>query len=549
MGRYASVPEDWTADGVMPEAVARYEADIQHLEALFDAPLSPERRKRTARLLQEWQAALEGLDWQGLSLSDRTDALLLLRHIRLMYWLMEEEELRFRQVCQSLPQAEELVGMLDAHRRLEDLEPRSCAEILTRTAEALQELTGKLESGAVAGVTAVRLWRFLRDLPRVLTAWRDFWHGYEPFLTWWVQQPYDELNRRLTECIEKAEKTASGDDKAAIIGDPVGREALEKDLSLEMIPYTPEELIEVGQREAEWCRTEMRKAAAEMGCGDDWRAALEKVKQDHVPPGEQARFVRELAREAVTFLEERQLIRVPELARDGWHIEMMSPDRQRVNPFFLGGDRIVVSYPKSDMTHSEKLMSMRANNRHFSRATVQHELIPGHYLQHFSRERYRRYRRLFYTPFWTEGWALYWEMRLWELGFPRTPEERMGMLFWRLHRAARIIFSLRFHLGEMTTADCVEMLVNEVGHERSTAEGEVRRSFGGEYPPLYQCGYLIGGLQFRALHRELVEAGGMSERDFHERVLRENCMPVAVLRAVLSGEELSKDWRPSWRFV
>jgi len=51
------------------------------------------------------------------------------------------------------------------------------------------------------------------------------------------------------------------------------------------------------------------------------------------------------------------------------------------------------------------------------------------------------------------------------------------------------------------------MLVEEVGHERDNALAEVRRSFGGDYDPLYQCAYLIGGLQVRALHRELVGSG------------------------------------------
>jgi len=319
-------------------------------------------------------------------------------------------------------------------------------------------------------------------------------------------------------------------------------------LDAALIPYTPEELIAIGEREARWCRDEMLRAAQDMGMGDDWRAAMERVKEDHVPPGEQTRLVRDLAREAIAFVEERDLIIVPELARDGWRMEMMSPERQKVNPFFLGGECIIVSYPTAEMEHHDKLMSMRGNNRHFSRATVHHELIPGHFLQHFSQQRYRPHRRVFYTPFWTEGWSLYWEMRLWDLGFPRSPEERLGMLFWRMHRAARIIFSLRFHLGEMTARECVEMLVNEVGHERATAEGEVRRSFEGDYPPLYQCAYLIGGLQIRALQQEMVSRGSWTDRQFHDAFLRENCMPIAMMRAILRGDPIPKGFRPVWRF-
>ena len=71
------------------------------------------------------------------------------------------------------------------------------------------------------------------------------------------------------------------------------------------------------------------------------------------------------------------------------------------------------------------------------------------------------------------------------------------MLFWRMHRCARIIFSLGFHLGTMTPRECIDLLVNQVGHERDNATAEVRRSFTGSYGPLYQAAYLLGGMQLR----------------------------------------------------
>ena len=55
------------------------------------------------------------------------------------------------------------------------------------------------------------------------------------------------------------------------------------------------------------------------------------------------------------------------------------------------------------MEHDFKQMSQRGNNKHFARATVHHELIPGHYMQSFFQERYRPYRRQFWTAFWVEG--------------------------------------------------------------------------------------------------------------------------------------------------
>ena len=148
-----------------------------------------------------------------------------------------------------------------------------------------------------------------------------------------------------------------------------------------------------------------------------------------------------------------------------------------------------------------------------------------------------------------EGWALYWELYLWDLQFARSPEDRVGMLFWRMHRAARILVSLQFHLGQMNPAEMVEFLVNRVGHERDGATAEVRRYIGGGYPPLYQAAYLLGGMQLRTLHRELVGTGRMTDRAYHDAVLRENAIPIELIRASLMGTKLPRDARSAWKFL
>jgi Uncharacterized protein conserved in bacteria len=230
-------------------------------------------------------------------------------------------------------------------------------------------------------------------------------------------------------------------------------------------------------------------------------------------------------------------------------MEMMSPERQRVAPFFLGGEGILVSYPTAEMTEEEKLMSFRGNNPHFSHATVFHELNPGHHLQGFMSSRYNPHREIFYTPFWSEGQSLYWEMFAWDHGFQVTPEDRIGALFWRMHRSARIIFSLSFHLGKMTPEQAVQFLVDTVNFERKNAEGEVRRSFNGSYPPLYQIAYMIGGLQLRALHKELVDSGKMTDRTFHDSVLQSGPMPISLVRARLAGVPLTREGPAPWKFA
>jgi uncharacterized protein (DUF885 family) len=118
-----------------------------------------------------------------------------------------------------------------------------------------------------------------------------------------------------------------------------------------------------------------------------------------------------------------------------------------------------------------------------------------------------------------------------------------------MHRSARIIFSLSFHLGKMTPDQAIQFLVDTVDFERANAEGEVRRSFGGAYSPLYQVAYMIGGLQLRALHRELVDAGKMTDRAFHDAVLQGGAMPIAMVRARLTNVPLRREGPAPWRFA
>jgi uncharacterized protein (DUF885 family) len=243
------------------------------------------------------------------------------------------------------------------------------------------------------------------------------------------------------------------------------------------------------------------------------------------------------------------MVTIPPLAAELWRVEMIPPANQRYYPFaFYGGNHMGVSYPTDEMSLDDKLMSMRGNNRHFTRAVVHHELIPGHHLQGFIAERERPYRQAFTTPFLLEGWCLYWEMTLYDAGFPQSPENRVGMLFWRMHRCARIIVSLRFHLGEMNPDQMIDFLVDRVGHERLTATSEVRRFIGGGFSPLYQCAYMLGGLQLRALRHELVDPGAMTEKAFHDAVLAHNAIPVELIRAGLTAQELTPQTRPAWRF-
>ena len=594
-----------TDASLMRALIERYSADLGALERTYPIGVSPTRRTRLAKFYADWRDQLAKMDYDSMDVESRADFLLFENHLRYQVRQLELQGQQYGEVEPLLPFAKTIVGLEETRRRMEPVHPKEAAETLYRMKGQVADIQKRVEAGlpgmkpttdSVAGKTeplqakktvAYRAVSTVRKLRGHLKDWFAFYYGYDPEFTWWVEQPYKEADRSLaayaaflSETIvgvkldnEPAASASAGNDDddddrpragrtggetrggararagdaSDIVGDPIGRDALLVELENEMIPYTPEELIAIGQRELAWCEAEMKKASRELGYGDDWHKALEHVKNLYVEPGKQPQLILDLEREAEQFLDSHDLITIPPLARETWRMEMMSPERQLVNPFFTGGETIRVSYPTDTMSHEQKMMSMRGNNPHFSRATVHHELIAGHHLQQFMTARYKPYRRLFSTPFWGEGWALYWELLLWDLGFVKSPEDRIGMLFWRMHRCARIIFSLSFHLEKMTPQECIDFLVERVGHERENATAEVRRSFESA-PPLYQAGYLLGGLQIRDLHRELVETGKMTHRQFHDAIMRQNRMPIEMLRAIMTGQKLPRKFKSNWKF-
>ncbi|HUH11983.1 MAG TPA: DUF885 family protein [Longimicrobiales bacterium] len=540
------------------QLVDRYAQDRSALFRRYPLGYAPERAERLRPFYAGWRTNLRRLDYQALGVEERIDWQLLDNQLRYQLELLERERRLMAEMQGFLPFAADLMALETARIAMAPVDARGAAALLaalparvTETRKAL-EARQEADSAGVSRIVALRAASALEDLRRALSRWYGHYTGYDPLFTWWVQEPYGGAEKALTAyekfLREKVVGYEEGEDEP-IVGDPIGAEGMRADLLYEMMPYTPEELIAIARRELAWGEEQMRQAARDLGYGDDWKAALEHVKTLHVEPGAQPALVVELAEEAERFLEERDLVTIPPLAKEIWRMEMMSPEMQKVAPFFLGGEIVRVAFPTAEMSHEEKLMSLRGNNVHFSRAVVHHELIPGHHLQGFMAARHNPHRRVFSTPFWNEGGALYWEMLLWDLDFPQSPEDRIGMLFWRMHRAARIIFSLSFHLERMTPEEAIDFLVERVGHERENAEAEVRRSFNGSYSPLYQAAYMLGGLQLRALHEELVGGGRMSNREFHDAILEGGPMPIEMVRARLLGIALPQDFTPSWRFA
>ncbi len=536
----------------------RYRLDLAALNRRYPVDYSPARQARLNEFYDGWQARLRELDFDALSQEGRIDYILLRNRIRFDREMLRLDEERWAEIAPLVPFSDELRLLQEGQLERMRADPRQTADVMNSVVAEVDGLTQGLADAAPSGdeptpeqgytpAVAARAAAHVRHLQSAVEDFSKFYSGYDPLYTWWVTEPYERLSEALESYATAIEEHLVGmkpGEPAPIVGDPVLAEGLTAYLAVEMIPYSAEDLIDIGWAEFERTEAEFRAVSQAMGFGDDWQAALEYVKTLAPPPGEKPWVIFDIAEYSENFVEAMDAITLPPLAREVWRLAMQTPEAQLRNPFFSGGETTRVSYPTAEMTHEDKLMSMRGNTPSFNFATVHHELIPGHHLQGFMSDRFNSHRPR--TPFWGEGWALYWELLLWENEFPRSDEDRIGMLFWRLHRAARIVFSLNFQLGNWTPQQAIDFLVERVGHEPANAEAEVRRT--ALYSPLYQIAYLIGGLQFYALHHELVDSGRMTAREYHDAVLLGGRMPVELVRDRIAGLPLTRDYEARWRF-
>lgn len=539
------------APSELRDLIERWSADQRSLDRFYVFPFSSRHLSRFMEFHQEYLGILDGIDYRALSIDGKIDYLLFKNHLNRALLKLEQDAETAEAALSLLPFAETVITFREDLQRMQWIDAERAAETLSGLRHQIEEAR---QSAQKKGLSAIReAVSMLAALRSGLKEWFDFYNGYDPKFTWWAAEAYESADEALKSYAETLRKDITGQSGAGgyAIKEPVGRDVLLRELAFEYIPYSPEEILAIGWQELAWCEKERLAASRELGYGDNWQAAMEHVKKKYVGPGEQPELIRFLTYEAIEFLEEHDSLTIPPMVKELLRMRMMPLERQRTTPFFTGGEVISVAYPTAAVPYDQKIQVMRGNNPHFSRAVVHHELVPGHNLQGFMAARHRSYRRPFSTSFFGEGWPLYWEMRLWDMDFQRSPEDRIGMLFWRMHRCARIIFSMSYQLGRMSVEECVDLLVDRIGHERQQAEAEAKahlsgRAYGGR--PLAQISYLIGGLQMRALSRELVDSGKMTAKAFHDAVLREGSIPIELLRAKMIDQDLDPDFTSRWKF-
>ena len=351
--------------------IQHYQADQEALERRHAAALPKVKAERLQGLAREVEQELMAIPFDSLDLNSRIDALLLASRLQFDQQELDREQGQQDEMQPWIPFRQSLAALINLDRGAPHVDAPSTARELARLGEEIAQVSKHLDArlkerkeNAAAPhdkevpskVLGNRVAKTIEQLRESLRDWNGFYAGYDPEFTWWMRQPFERCEKHLTDFANLIRREVIGSkegEDAPMIGDPIGRRGLVDALAAEMIPYSPEEIIRIGEEEFKWCEREWKRAAQDLGFGDDWKKAIDHVASLHVQPGYQPHLIRELADEAVKFLEDRNLVTIPPLCREVWRMEMMSPERQKVNPYFTGGEVISISFPTDTMTHED----------------------------------------------------------------------------------------------------------------------------------------------------------------------------------------------------
>jgi Bacterial protein of unknown function (DUF885) len=354
----------------MPNIIQTYYADVMALDRVYIVEGSPELRDRYKKLAADYLTRLQQINMAALSQGCKADYVLFKRDLQEAVVQAGAEAKEYAGLQAWFPFADSIYALEKIRRRGAAIDGKNTAAgffAITRQLPALQAKL--LQDKSITVANSRRAGIIIRGLQTAAKTVFNFYNAYDPLFTWWVPDTYRRLDSALGQYAQAfktiANKNAPVRDSSGIVGFPIGRDEIVRQLQYELIPYTPEELISIANKEFAWCDKEMLKASAEMGFGSNWKAAMEKVKQSYVPAGEQPAAMVKLYDEAIAFLKDKDLVTIPPLAEETWRIAMMSPRMQLVNPFFLGGEEFLISYPTNTMEYDARMMSMRGNNPHF----------------------------------------------------------------------------------------------------------------------------------------------------------------------------------------
>jgi len=319
----------------------------------------------------------------------------------------------------------------------------------------------------------------------------------------------------------------------------IGEQALARKLrEVHCLDIPPAGFVAVGEAQLADAGDALAEQAGRLG-SRDWPATLDEVKGRHPSQEELLPAYRKELDRLEQFVFEHDLATNPD-----------APALVEATPEFLRGVLGFAAYFASGpfdawqqgyfwVTPPPEDAGLRDHSWAAIPAIAAHEGYPGHHLQITSVNRLESLtRRAVRSPVMQEGWGLYTEQLMADVGY-YSDEARLAQLAMRRYRALRIVLDMQLSAGELSYEEAVERAMSVGRLAEPTARTEVARY---TMSPTQPFGYLVGALELERLRAEsqarLQDAFRL--RRFHDRVLSYGHMPPALVRRAIETADTAE---------
>jgi uncharacterized protein (DUF885 family) len=302
-----------------------------------------------------------------------------------------------------------------------------------------------------------------------------------------------------------------------------------------MLPYTTDDLAEIGRDCIDKTTAALEAAAAEIDGSRSWAELVADLKKNTPVANELLDSYRKEIQRARHFVVEKDLVSIPgdesldvaempkfEVARSPYAGCIVPPPFEKQEGVFL------VTPIDPNLPAEQQREQLSGHSKPSIILTSVHEAYPGHHLQFLHSNRVdSNVRKAFGSTLFAEGWALYCEDMMFEEGFYDLTA-RLFQLKDELWRACRVVIDVDLHRGRMDFQEAVRMLVSVAGLEEVNAIAEVKRY---TQSPTQPMSYIVGKLAIMKLRDDYRNKAkdSFSLKSFHDRLLSYGTIPVGLV--------------------
>ncbi len=305
-----------------------------------------------------------------------------------------------------------------------------------------------------------------------------------------------------------------------------------------MIDQTPDQIAAWGRELFANTQAQMRELAVTIDPNKSWHQIIAETRHDHPTSDGLLLAYRGETERLVAFLKRRQLVTIPP-----GDIEIVeTPAFQRATYPYAGyaqpgafdaaqTGQFWVTPVEVSGTAEQQEQQLEEHAWAWIPVIALHEGYPGHHLQLLRANQASTYIRkhLGFSSLFVEGWALYCEQMMGEVGYYTDPRVTLSQLRGQLWRAARVMIDVGLQMGTMSVDEAISLLSDQVRFSPASARGEVRRY---TMTPGQPMSYLLGKDAILRLRHEAQQRWGsdFSLQRFHNRLLDSGSIPMKLVR-------------------